>query len=625
MRSSLRSLAVGLTGLLSAGAMAQYPYTWIVQGQVSNCYPGQTVNVQTTQGTLPAINWNIAVDSSNCTFTVTIPTTDQLPHVQWTTLCGGTIVTYDDSTFFNALMDTMVTSMGLFCGAQINDCMGILNGPNVPGTACDDGNPLSMNDAWNGACVCQGYIPPCNACFTIQPQNTPWTVEFSNCTGGVAPFNYQWTFSDGSASTQTAPTWTIAVPGTYIACLTITDANACVSTNCDTLYVDSAGTVTGFPSYYDCLGVYNGPTVPGTPCQIPGTILQGFWSTNCTCDSSSVIYYDCYGWANGPNLPGTACSDTINGVPYLGVWSANCLCTTNGLTDCLGIVNGPNLPGTPCDDGDTLTVQDTWTPNCGCSGVIANWYDCLGIFNGFNVPGTPCDDQDPATINDMWDASCNCVGGVLTPCEANFWVLQAVTYDSLNQTTTPIPYELWIWNLSSGGSGTYTTFWNFGDGSSSTAQFPTHTYAGNGPYWLCLTIDDGAGCQSTYCDSVSIDGNGLYTGMLGGGSDRQNGFTINIQAPQTTGLTEQSVADGIATWPNPVADELNIALTNALSGTADVTVLDLNGRVVMADRRMLANGRNQLLLQTNTLAPGLYTVRIGNAEHSVSQRFVKVN
>jgi hypothetical protein len=62
-----------------------------------------------------------------------------------------------------------------------------------------------------------------------------------------------------------------------------------------------------------------------------------------------------------------------------------------------------------------------------------------------------------------------------------------------------------------------------------------------------------------------------------------------------------------------------------VSGSADVTVLDMEGRVVHAERRMLANGRNQLLLQTSTLSPGLYTVRISNGAASISQRFVKVN
>ena len=434
----------------------------------------------------------------------------------------------------------------------------------------------------------------------------------------------------------------------------------------------------------DCSGQPNGPDQVANPCETyPGSGVFGLWAPGCWCDSIGSSTPDCNGVLAGNDLPGSPCDDGDT-TTFQDTWHPNCACFgvsmwTPYSLHVSGTVTGASSPWpyvicelVPFSNVvapiDSITGAYEMTVPCGlgvnpgdtipysvgydyveCSPAEFGYFvvsavdsvqyihvdfepctpstyvDCLGTQNGPDVPGTPCDDQDPATINDMWDASCNCVGGVLTPCEANFWVLQAVTFDSLNQTTTPIPYELWIWNLSSGGSGTYTTFWNFGDGSSSTAQFPTHTYSGNGPYLLCLTIDDGAGCTSTYCDSVSIDGNGLYTGMLGGGSDRQNGFTVSIRAPQTTGLTEQSVADGIATWPNPVADELNIALTNALSGTADVTVLDLNGRVVMADRRMLANGRNQLLLQTSTLAPGLYTVRIGNADHSVSQRFVKVN
>ena len=618
MRSLLRSLFLVTAMVLGGGTFAQLQYWATVYGQVSGCYPGQVITVTSSYQTVTA-----TVDP-NCYYWASVYTAQNPDTIITSTPCQGAIQMVMSNVTFNGVLDSALVNINFNCGGGGYDCLGILNGPNVPGTACSDNDPMTVNDVWSPSCVCSGtpVLPTCQAAFSIA-QTAPYTMQATNLSTGTAPIVFNW-WLNGTTSTVSNPTYTFSGPGTYGVCLTITTADACTSVTCDTLYVDSAGTITYSPSYYDCLGALNGPSVPGTPCQIPGTILQGYWSPNCTCDSSSVIVYDCYGWANGPNLPGTACADTINGVPYTGVWSASCLCLTNGLTDCLGIVNGPNMPGTPCNDGDTLTVQDMWTPNCGCSGVIANWYDCLGIFNGFNLPGTPCDDQDPATINDTWDANCGCGGGVFVPCEANFWVLQGVTVDSLNNPT-PIPYELWIWNLSSGGSGTYSTFWSFGDGTSSTAQFPTHTYAGNGPYWLCLTIDDGAGCQSTYCDSVSIDGNGLYTGVLGGGSDRQNGFTINIQAPQTTGLTEQSVADGIATWPNPVADELNIALTNALSGTADVTVLDLNGRVVMADRRMLANGRNQLLLQTNTLAPGLYTVRIGNADHSVSQRFVKVN
>lgn len=328
----------------------------------------------------------------------------------------------------------------------------------------------------------------------------------------------------------------------------------------------------------DCLGIPGGPNVPGASC-VDFFGNQGVWDVNCTCDTTSVNTYDCLGILNGPNMPGTACTDSLGGILFTGVWDATCSCVTNGLIDCMGQLNGPALPGTPCDDGN------------------------------------------PATINDTWTSTCACVGNGGLPCQASFWVLQAFTVDSLNNPT-PIPYEVWVWNLSSGGSGTYSYLWSFGDGTSSTAQFPTHTYSGNGPYLLCLTIDDGAGCISTWCDSVSIDANGIYNGIMAGGS-RQNGFTLNVQQPLSTGVAEVRTNGTVALWPNPVTDDLNVAVADAIAGATDVTVLDASGRVVLADRRNLSTGRNQFSLPTAQLSPGLYTLRIGNGERTSSQRFVK--
>jgi PKD repeat protein len=626
MRSSFRSLFFGLATLLSAGAMAQYPYYIALSGTVGSCYSGQVLTVQTVQGTLPQQSYTVTVNS-NCTYSITVPVSNQPAWLEVTTACGGAFQVGSDSSQFNFIGDTAYSVIDLNCGGGgTYDCLNILNGPNMPGTPCNDNDPLTVNDAWSPTCACQGVnVQNCQAAFSIALIG-PWAIQATNQSSGVTPLAYQWWMPDGTTSTATNPIHTFTAPGTYGICLTITSINACTSVSCDTIYVDSTGTISLQPGYYDCMGIPNGSSLPGTPCDDGNPLsTNDTWTANCGCTGIGGGALDCLGVLNGTNLPGTACVDSIGGLLVTGIWTANCVCQTNSAMDCLGIINGPNVPGSPCNDGDTLTVQDTWSPSCVCVGVPVNYYDCLGMLNGPDLPGTPCDDGDPGTINDTWNANCACMGANILPCNADFWVLQAVTYDSLNQTTTPIPYELWIWNLSSGGGGTYTTFWSFGDGSSSTAQFPTHTYAGNGPYLLCLTIDDGMGCTSTYCDSVSIDSNGLYTGIMGGGNDRQNGFTINVQGYQTTGLNEQSMLDGIAAWPNPVANELNIALNNAVSGSADVTVLDMEGRVVHAERRMLANGRNQLLLQTSTLSPGLYTVRISNGAASISQRFVKVN
>src|SRR5690606_38526474 len=42
------------------------------------------------------------------------------------------------------------------CEGLLIDCEGIAGGSALPGTACDDGNPDTTNDTWTAACVCEG-------------------------------------------------------------------------------------------------------------------------------------------------------------------------------------------------------------------------------------------------------------------------------------------------------------------------------------------------------------------------------------------------------------------------------------------------------------------------------------
>ncbi|HET7818694.1 MAG TPA: PKD domain-containing protein, partial [Bacteroidia bacterium] len=55
-------------------------------------------------------------------------------------------------------------------------------------------------------------------------------------TTGTGPFSYLWDFGDGNTSPQPTPSYTYAVAGHYAICLTVTDANGCSSTTCDSTY-----------------------------------------------------------------------------------------------------------------------------------------------------------------------------------------------------------------------------------------------------------------------------------------------------------------------------------------------------------------------------------------------------
>lgn len=48
-------------------------------------------------------------------------------------------------------------------------------------------------------------------------------------------------------------------------------------------------------------------------------------------------------------------------------------------------------------------------------------------------------------------------------------------------------------------------FWDFGDGITSTLENPTHTFAENGTFEVCLTATNAIG-SDTYCENIVIDG-----------------------------------------------------------------------------------------------------------------------
>jgi PKD repeat protein len=74
-------------------------------------------------------------------------------------------------------------------------------------------------------------------------------------------------------------------------------------------------------------------------------------------------------------------------------------------------------------------------------------------------------------------------------------------------------YGYSFYNYSSGTSNTTNYLWNFGDGSSSTLEYPNHTYSGTGAYNVCLTIS-GDSCQDSYCSVVTVGNDTSTTGCI---------------------------------------------------------------------------------------------------------------
>jgi PKD repeat protein len=73
--------------------------------------------------------------------------------------------------------------------------------------------------------------------YMINPNN-PSSIDFSGvANGGTASYTYFWDFGDSTFSTSPSPNHVYTQSGQYLACLTITDATGCTSTDCQIINI----------------------------------------------------------------------------------------------------------------------------------------------------------------------------------------------------------------------------------------------------------------------------------------------------------------------------------------------------------------------------------------------------
>ena len=170
-----------------------------------------------------------------------------------------------------------------------------------------------------------------------------------------------------------------------------------------------------------------------------------------------------------------------------------------------------------------------------------------------------------------------------------------------------------VYNTSTGNNLSY--FWDFGDGNTSTQQYPQYTYSSPGPFQLCLTVtDSNTMCSSMYCDSIWSFGIVL----------KQSGFTINVVSPTATSIEEEKETfTGVNLFPNPVNDNLNIRFNLENETDVLIQITDLAGRVLdVIQPYQLNQGQNTVRWNASSLANGVYLVNINGANDKVVKKFI---
>lgn len=149
--------------------------------------------------------------------------------------------------------------------------------------------------------------------------------------------------------------------------------------------------------------------------------------------------------------------------------------------------------------------------------------------------------------------------------------------------------------------------WDMGDGTVINNENPIHTFSGNGPYMICLSIVDGDSCTSTYCRNVQSFA-------------KSEGIRVQVVAPGETYAVYASVGNmedltHLELYPNPVVDMVNFDQSIEVK---EIRVYSIAGELVY---RSFSNDHS---VDISTLPEGIYVFKAVLLDNtSVTRKFVK--
>jgi PKD repeat protein len=185
-------------------------------------------------------------------------------------------------------------------------------------------------------------------------------------------------------------------------------------------------------------------------------------------------------------------------------------------------------------------------------------------------------------------------------------------YFVVQQDTANI-YNYFVYNYGSVAGGTISYLWDFGDGTTSTLAYPSHTYTTTSTVILCLTVSDGLGCTSTYCDSITP------------GLAMSSPFTVTMLPPGTAGITQACIATSMKNYPNPFSENTTIEYSISKDANVSVMITDLLGNTVAElENGSKAAGSYSINWNAEGTAEGMYLLQL-KVNNTVSTSKIVIN
>ncbi len=486
------------------------------------------------------------------------------------------------------------------------------------------------NGCTTSACLPVTVAPPLTVNFThalASPTNCLRLNFFSTVTGGLSPYTYSWSFAGAVPATSTAANpagITYPAPGTYTVCVTVTDARGCTATLCRPIQV-------GQPCNLNTVDFC-------TTVEPSGTTGFKVTVSNVThnCNGTATIQYSFNGGATWGTTP--TFTTTTPGVISVCV---RVTCTVCGQTCTRTCCKSVQI-NAPCNIPSSATLTVTVNQLTGVATLTASILSpaAAGYDWDFNGDGI----VDASTVSNT--ATYLYAVGTHTACvtirrSANCSkticrtvVMEPICNVSANFTArhcTNAPLSVSFTGLLTNAT---SVLWNFGDGNTSTAFNPTHTYANYGTYTVCLTAYKNPQCFVRVCYLVIVGPKNCGGVVLppanhvtndDGTEEAEEAYNEMVET-DGTGQNVQTAPtiDGLSLFPNPANERTNLVFELNEGQEVQITVSDMNGRTIESFQTGAANGQNVVAIPTDRLGQGLYLVRL-NAGGTIRTTKLMIN
>lgn len=461
----------------------------------------------------------------------------------------------------------------------------------VGGITTDIDNTLRSGTPYRGAHEaaipnpnCSGIPSPGQVVSTANPicPGDPIMLTLSGIDPvTISTLTFQWISSPNGVNYTPVPLATndtlLAAPnaGVYYSCI-VTCTNSGLSDSAQTLQI----TVNPLPTVANINAVVNADTVSFSPVS-PQNETGYFWNFddgNTSTSASPTHIYTAPGTYSVMLVVSNGCgTDTV---------------VTQILVGCSGIPSAGNVAATNVNlcPGDSALLYLT--------GLIQNDIFSLNFQWQLSADGISFSDIIGATNDSLlaiptdttfYRCIVACINSGLSDTSVVLILnlLPLPVAGTISETHTGLDYAF----SSTGGMHASSYSWNFGDGDTSTAQNPMHTYAANGVYTVTLVVSNACGTDTAET-----------TVMITLGTDANEEIVIQV-------------------YPNPAQDLFHIVTNDP--DLQNVRIADISGKILQTYLAAVFQ-EGQLLISavSEGLKPGIYLIEINGLSRKSVQRLI---